>query len=105
MTAKAQDEPPIVLSGDRTIIYIDRLPLRGDETLMDVLLMYPEQMVQGFDDLLESYQLRMENVPVSLDIRHRCARIRECRKELPDWAELSTLLCGATKRVYMVWPV
>lgn len=42
MTAKAQDEPPIVLSGDRTIIYIDRLPLRGDETLMDVLLMYPD---------------------------------------------------------------
>ena len=42
MTAKAQDEPPIVLSGDWTIIYIDRLPLRGDETLMDVLLMYPD---------------------------------------------------------------
>lgn len=84
--AKAQDEPPIVLSGDRTVIYIDRLPLRGDESLMDVLLMYPEQLVHGFDALLENYQLRMENVPVSLDIRQflthtparACTKIQVC---------------------------
>ncbi len=100
MTAKAQDEPPIVLSGDRTIIYIDRLPLRGDETLMDVLLMYPEQMVQGFDDLLESYQLRMENVPVSLDIRQfftstparACTKIQVC--ENPGVSKGTTGLGG-----------
>ena len=82
----AQEEPPVVLSGDRTIIYIDRLPLRGDESLMDVLLMYPEPLVTGFDRMLDDYQLRMENVVMSCNIRQflastmarACVKIQIC---------------------------
>jgi len=83
---RAQQEPSVVLSSDRTIIYIDRLQLHGDESLMDVLLMYPEQLVSGYDDMLDNYQLRMENVVMSCDIRQfltstpakACTKIQVC---------------------------
>ena len=68
-SAQEQEKSAIVLMADRTIIYIDRLPLQGDESLMDVLQMYPEQLVEGFDDLLENYQLRMDNTVIFCDLR------------------------------------
>ena len=99
-TVWAQQESPIVLSGDRTIIYIDRLALQGDETLMDVLMMYPELLVSGFDNMLDGYQLRMENVPISCNIRHfltstpanACTKIQVC--ENPGVAKGKTGLDG-----------
>ena len=66
---QAEDEPPVVLSGDRTFIYIDRLPLQGDETLMDVLQMHPELLIAGFENALDHYQLRMENTVIYSNIR------------------------------------
>lgn len=67
--------PAVEVKGDRTIIYPQRLELTGEETLMDILEMYPDLMGAGFDDLLlgtgyqDSYQLRLENVAVSADTR------------------------------------
>lgn len=60
---------PIILSSDRTILYPSRMELQGDESILDLLLSYPELLVKGFDQLLDNYQLRMENVPMSCNLR------------------------------------
>lgn len=67
--AQEEQKPAVVFMGDRTIIYVDRLALQGDETIMDVLQIYPEVFVKGFDNLLENYQLRMDNTFISCDVR------------------------------------
>ena len=38
-----------VFRGDRTVIYPQRMELAGDETLLDILAMYPDLMEAGFD--------------------------------------------------------
>ena len=55
--------------GDRTIIYPGRLDLHGDETLMDILQLVPDLLIGGYDNLLGSYQLRLDNVAISGDSR------------------------------------
>ncbi len=67
--AQTREQPVIEMIGDRTLIYVDRLKLRGDETVMDVLMMYPELLVNGFDQMLDTYQLRMENVNLACNLR------------------------------------
>lgn len=76
LQARAADVLPVVeVRGDRTVIYPQRMELTGEETLLDILEMYPDLMGGGYDDLLagsglrDSYQLRLENVPVSGDTR------------------------------------
>ena len=81
-SVKAQDaapeqpevKPAIVISSDRTIIWVDRLELTGEESLMDVFQMYGELLISRFDPALLSgtghdYRLRMENVDMTVDIR------------------------------------
>ena len=67
--AQTGSENAVELLGDRTFIHVDRLNLKGDETLMDVFLMYPELLVAGFDDMLSNYQLRTENTNIYCDVR------------------------------------
>lgn len=76
LSAMATDEQSVVeIRGDRIIIYPQRMELTGEETLLDILEMYPDLMGAGFDDVLEgngiqdSYQLRLENVAISSDMR------------------------------------
>ena len=83
--AAAEDAGPVVeVRGDRTVIYPQRMALTGEETLMDVLEMYPDVMGAGFDELLtgsglhDSYQLRLENVAVSGDTRLLVTQIKAC---------------------------
>ena len=70
------------LRSDRTIIYPQRMELTGEETLLDILEMYPDLMGAGFDDLLtgngaqDSYQLRMDNVAMSGDLRLLLTQIK-----------------------------
>lgn len=80
LPVSAQDRA-IEIKGDRTIIYPQMMGLSHDETLLDLLLYYPEMLVAGFNDLLNNmepgkssivnagYQLRMDNVPMSGNIR------------------------------------
>ena len=46
-------QPMIEMRADRTFIYPQRMELSGEETLMDILEMYPDLLMAGFDDLLK----------------------------------------------------
>lgn len=76
------DKHAIEIRADRTIIYPQRLELHGEETLLDILEIYPDLMVAGFDDLLngedhfDGYQLRMDNVVLSGDTRLLLTQIK-----------------------------
>ena len=78
----AERQPVVEMHADRTIIYPQRMELSGEETLMNILEMYPELMVAGFDDLLkggspfDSWQLRMDNVAISGDTRLMLTQIK-----------------------------
>ncbi len=63
------DLPIIEMKADRTMIYPQRMELTGEETLMDVLQMVPELMIAGYEDVISSYNLRIDNCPMNGDTR------------------------------------
>ena len=70
VTMLAQDSLPIVeIKADRTIIYPQRMELTGEETLMDVLQMVPDLMIAGYQDVISTYNLRIDNAPINGDNR------------------------------------
>ncbi len=70
VTTPAQSSLPIIeIRADRTMIYPQRMELTGLESLMDMLQMMPDLMIAGYDELINSYSLRIDNVPVSGDKR------------------------------------
>lgn len=73
--AYAQDRA-IEMRADRTIIYPQRMELKGDETLGDILSMYPDLMQEGFDEMLSGYNLRIDNVPINGDSRIVCRQLK-----------------------------
>lgn len=76
-TVMAQSSLPVMeVSADRTIIYPDRMELTGEESLLDVLLMYPDLMIAGYEDLINGYNLRMDNCPMNGDTRLILTRMK-----------------------------
>ena len=70
VTTSAQESLPIIeIKADRTVIYPQRMELTGQESLMDMLQMMPDLMIAGYDELITSYSLRIDNVQVSGDKR------------------------------------
>lgn len=65
----------ILQRADRIVIYPQKMAFRDGETLMDVLRLYPEILVGGYDNLLQNYQLRMDNVKMNGDIRFLLTQI------------------------------
>ncbi|MBR7018795.1 MAG: hypothetical protein IKH99_08140 [Prevotella sp.] len=63
------DLPVIEIKADRTMIYPQRMELTGEESLMDVLQMVPELMIGGYEDVIDSYNLRIDNCPMNGDTR------------------------------------
>ena len=63
------DLPIIEIKADRTMIYPQRMDLTGEESLMDVLQMVPELMIAGYEDVIDSYNLRIDNAPINGDTR------------------------------------
>ena len=63
------DVPVIEIKADRTMIYPQRMELTGEESLMDVLQMVPELMIGGYEDVIDSYNLRIDNCPMNGDTR------------------------------------
>lgn len=61
--------PIIEIKADRTMIYPQRMDLTGEESLMDILQMVPELMIAGYEDVLFTYTLRIENCPMNGDTR------------------------------------
>ena len=68
-------EQAFQLSADRAIIYTQKLDLNGGETLLDILRIYPDLMQEGFDNMLDGYNLRINNGPVNGDTRLLCSKI------------------------------
>ena len=66
---EVQDEPIIEVKADRTMVYPQRMALTGEETLLDMLQMMPDLMISGYEDLISSYNLRIDNVPINGDVR------------------------------------
>ena len=66
----AERELPIIeIKADRTMIYPQRMELTGEESLMDILQMVPELMIAGYEDVIASYNLRIDNCPMNGDTR------------------------------------
>ena len=66
----ADDSLPVIeIKADRTMIYPQRMELMGEETLMDILQMVPELMIGGYEDVISSYNLRIDNCPMNGDTR------------------------------------
>ena len=63
------DLPIIEIKADRTMIYPQRMELTGEESLMDILQMVPELMIAGYEDVISSYNLRIDNCPMNGDTR------------------------------------
>ena len=70
VSMSAEDSLPIIeIKADRTMIYPQRMELTGDETLMDILQIVPELMIGGYEDVISSYNLRIDNCPMNGDTR------------------------------------
>ena len=66
----ADDSVPVIeVKADRTIIYPQRMDLTGEESLMDILQMMPDLMIRGYEDVIDGYNLRMDNCPPNGDLR------------------------------------
>ena len=66
----ADDSLPIIeMKADRTMIYPQRMELTGEESLMDILQMVPELMIAGYEDVINGYNLRIDNCPMNGDVR------------------------------------
>jgi len=66
----AEDSLPIIeVKADRTMIYPQRMDLNGEETLQDILQMMPDLMINGYDDVIDEYNLRIDNSPINGDTR------------------------------------
>lgn len=59
----------IEVKADRTVIYPQRMELTGEELLMDILLIVPELMIRGYEDVIDTYNLRVDNCPLNGDTR------------------------------------
>ena len=69
-------ERAMEMRADRTLIYPHRLELKGDETLGDILAIYPDLMQNGFDDMLSGYNVRIDNVAINGDMRIVCRQLK-----------------------------
>ena len=63
------DLPIIEVKADRTMIYPQRMELTGEESLMDILQMFPDLMVGGYEDVLSGFNLRIDNCPINGDTK------------------------------------
>ena len=66
----AEDSVPVVeVKADRMMIYPQQMELTGEETLLDLLQMVPDLLIGGYEDLIDAYNLRIDNVPINGDVR------------------------------------
>ena len=66
----ADDSIPVIeMRADRTTVYPQRMQLTGEESLMDILQMMPDLMIRGYEDVISTYNLRIDNCPLNGDLR------------------------------------
>lgn len=98
----ADDTNYFEVRGDRTIIYPQRMELDDEVSLMDVLEMYPELLICGYDDVLRNYQLRMDNVIMSADRRQLLTQIKAKNLKLVQIVDNPGVAKGTTDMVGVI---
>lgn len=68
--------PPVEVRADRVNIYPQRMELDGEETLMDLIRMYPFLMETGFEGQIETFNLRIDNAPMNGNNRLLLSQIK-----------------------------
>lgn len=63
------EEPVIVHSADRVLIYPQRMALDENTSVMDLLMMFPEALSRNFQNLDDRYVVRVENFNYEADQR------------------------------------
>ena len=68
---RAEEEalPVLEMSADRVTIYPQRMELNGEETLFDILQLYPAILTNAYDNWLSNYEIRIDNGPYGGDMR------------------------------------
>ena len=61
--------PVVEIRPDRVVIYPERMELGGEETLFDMLQLYPDFITNAYDNWLEKYEMRIDNGPYGGDVR------------------------------------
>ena len=61
--------PVVEMRPDRVVIYPQRMELNGEETLFDMLQLYPDLLTNAYDDWLGDYEIRIDNGPYGGDMR------------------------------------
>ena len=61
--------PIVEMRPDRVVIYPQRMELNGEETLFDMLQLYPDLLTNAYDNWLANYEIRIDNGPYGGDIR------------------------------------
>lgn len=61
--------PIIEMKADRVMIYPQRMELTGEESLMDILMMVPDLMIAGYENVISNYNLRIDNCSMNGDTR------------------------------------
>ena len=68
--ASEEEVLPIVeMRPGRVVIYPQRMELNGEETLFDMLQLYPDLLTNAYDNWLANYELRIDNGPYGGDAR------------------------------------
>ena len=66
----AQEELPVIdMSADRVTLYPQRMDLSGNETLFDMLQLFPNHFTEGYETWLTDYEIRIDNGPYGGDMR------------------------------------
>lgn len=79
---KHDEHPAVELKHDRNVIYPQRMKLNGNETLLDVIQMYRGMLVTGYDNILDGFQLRLDNDNLLGDVRMLLTSIRAVDVEM-----------------------
>ena len=68
---RAEEEvlPVMEMSADRVTIYPQRMELNGEETLFDILQLYPAILTNAYDNWLDDWEIRIDNGPYGGDMR------------------------------------
>lgn len=61
--------PVVEMRPDRVVIYPQRMELNGEETLFDMLQLYPDLLTNAYDNWLSDCELRIDNGPYGGDMR------------------------------------
>ena len=83
--------PVVEMRPDRVVIYPGRMELNGEETLFDMLQLYPDLLTNAYDNWLSNYEIRIDNGPYGGDIRVLLNEMKACCFPSWQWVRRNTI--------------